>query len=207
MWVAIAIGVFYQVHNWLRESSKDEEEREEKRREQEAQDARERRAQEAKEAAQKAAVAAKEQQRLDRFKPYSLSCEVDGEIVHVAWDGPLDDLIEKDPRPMTPALIDALFPALCKHQREHLQPFLRTAQGLRDPRTVYETDEKRKWKCKLQSAAPTDYGTFLRVTVRSGPPSSNYCPRCGRVDGSGGTNCADCPNKESGATPRFKHCG
>lgn len=209
MWVAVATGALYHWLNSLRDDAKTEEERQERQREREekseqerAQVAREQQKREAKEASERAAADAREEKRLNIFRPYSLSCEVNGEVVHVAWDGPLDDLTEKDPLPMTPALITALFPAISMHPIERLTPHLRRAQGLKEPRIVYATDEKRTEKRRLRSTAAIDSGSVLRVTTDSAS-GHDYCPRCGLLS-NGGNYCGSCPNKEGGAPPSLR---
>jgi pyrimidine deaminase RibD-like protein len=146
------------------------------------------------------AQSAERKRFLRTFNGHSLSCEIDGKAIHVAWAGELGALEEREPTQMTPSLVQALFEAVCRFRIERLQPTLRSKYLLGE-RIVYETDEGRNWKRKLESSLPTDHGSVLRVIVRLSTCLS-FCPRCGLTN-SGGNNCVHCP--ELGLPVPFKH--
>lgn len=153
------------------------------------------------EAAKEAALARQRQDYLDAFKPCSTSCTVGEETVHVAWDGPLDKITDvRETRFMEPALLDALYIAICRFRAEDLQPRLEfTAEATGTlVRHVYETDEGRTWRRKLRSKLQPLSQSFLRVYKRK-ERCQSYCPDCGKTVSSG-NYCSNC-NREGQPKP------
>lgn len=178
-WLTLAFNLFCWVAAWVHASNKADAEREQKRQEREAQ-----------QEERRLAAAAEEQKRLDAFKPFSTSFEVNGETFHVAWGGPLETITDaREARTMEPAFFASLYRTLCRHH-DPLQPTLAIqSQGAE----VYETDERRTWKGKLRSPEMSAPRAILRVAARTESSCKGFCPWCYQI--SNDNFCPDCSRR------------
>jgi len=132
-----------------------------------------------------------EERRRYRSRFGLVRLEVDGQVIHVAWKGPLEEIPSRDPRTVTQAEIAAIYCGLCQHKAEPVQP---TWAAKTSPRAhdVWVVAEDLTWKQRLKSPHFQEPQYFLRVIEGRHEPCRPFCARCGLVSASGGNNCTVC---------------